>query len=846
MRALAWIRRRLKERPDSEHEMMPNRLVFAAVVLIYLHVTTKLGNPGTARILEASEAAFVVYLGLCAVIFAHMMANPGVSHARRIVAMVGDFAMMSFVAAVAGSSSGFLYPFYLWTVFGNGFRFGVRYIHVSMVVALASFAAVLSYTGFWGENLGLSIALLVTLLMLPLYAAVLIRKMAEAKRQAEEANRAKSLFLASVSHELRTPLNAVIGLSDLLREQPLQRQHREMVATIAGAGRTLLELITQVLDFSRIEAGRMPVNVADVDLYTLLHQIRAILRFQAESKGIDLAIEVTADTPRMVRADRRHLQELLVNLASNAVKFTSEGHVVIGVQPVESTDGQVRLRFEVSDTGIGIAPEAHGRIFESFTQADETIIDSHGGTGLGLAICRQLVQIHGGQIGLDSEIGRGSTFWFELPMTRSAEAAPEMANPKVILLGRDEELAERLRAQGCPVEVTATAEAAAATFLHDDETEAMPPLLVVDEDALDAPLDAATAALMEAMPAKPHAILVRAAGRPGGLLPGSSRSAYAAVVARPLDADELHAAISLASGTSEEDADGASSGAAEPARKLSILVAEDNRTNQMVIAKILEKAGHTVTLVDNGEQAVDTLRSVSFDIVLMDINMPVMNGIEATKLYRFAALGQKRIPIVALTADATDETRARCTEAGMDGCATKPIEARELLRLVAGLVAEEDDGREAGADAEQAAVVEETDGRVVALRDHPDFEEGVLRVEALRDLERLGGPEFVPELVRQFLGDARRLIDEVDAARRAGDVTAAREALHAMRSAAANVGAQRIYQTCLTWRRTTAEELREDGEARVAELRAELARARVLLTRYLGEAPEPVPFTKSG
>jgi two-component system sensor histidine kinase RpfC len=237
-----------------------------------------------------------------------------------------------------GMSTGFFYPFYLWTVFGNGFRFGVPYLYAAMVMANAGFLAVLHKAGAWHQYPGLSIALFACLIMLPLYAAKLIRKLSEAKRQAEEANRAKSAFLASVSHEVRTPLNAIIGLGDLLCDQLRNQEHRHMVSTIVSSGRSLLRLINSILDFSRIEAGRMPSKVVQTDLYHALGQLKAMLAAQVKSQALTLGVHITARTPPLILADYCHIEQILINLAANAIKFTEKGYVVVQSTPFSNKE----------------------------------------------------------------------------------------------------------------------------------------------------------------------------------------------------------------------------------------------------------------------------------------------------------------------------------------------------------------------------------------------------------------------------------------------------------------------------------------------------------------------------
>lgn len=808
---LAWIRRRLAARPDSEHEMTPNRLAFAGLVVVWLVTARALGSTDAAQMLAMTEGVFAAYFVVSLGIFVHILHNPGVCVPRRVFAMVHDFSMISYAALICGASAGWFYPLFLWTVFGNGFRFGVPYLYGAMALALAGFSVAIGVGGFWREHFGVTTALLIGLALLPLYAAVLIRKLSEAKKSAEEASRAKSLFLASVSHELRTPLNAIIGFSDLLGRRPLGRQEAEMVRTIAQSGRSLLGLINGLLDFSRLEAGRMPSQRGPFDLHAVLARISAMLSVEAAAKGLRLGVHVGPGVPRRLVGDERHLEEVLINLASNAVKFTATGHVLIAVDVAE--DGQtgedVRLAFAVADTGIGIAQEAQARVFESFTQADETIIDRYGGTGLGLAIVRQLVELMGGRVALHSTPGEGSTFSFEAVFGRG-EAVPVLAPAEPVLALSADPAFAAMVSDVCPVLRTAAdAETAATVLVEEADAGRRVALVLIDEAALTAG-DLAVLAERLATSGVPLAAVAPAGG--GTPLPDPVRARIGFRLARPLDPAAAADAAAMTGG-GDAGADRTAAPIADHGLPpLRVLIAEDNKTNQLVLAKLLETAGHASVAADNGEQAIEALKAGGYDLVLMDVNMPVMNGIEATKLYRFMSLGRPRLPIVGLTADATPEARVRCLEAGMDACVTKPIDVGRLIEVIAAVLAG------------NAPVVRET-AREVQAR----LSAAILDPEKLDDLERLGGPEFVNDLVGEFLAESDRLVRDLSDAAADEDVTAFREAAHALRSGSANVGATAIFELCLASRQISAAELADDGERRVRAMVEALEQARAAL-----------------
>ena len=819
-RVLSWVASRLRNRPDSEHELTVNRLVISGTAFTYLIIAAQFGQRGAERMLHDQSPYFAAYQIVAVILFCHLLYRPGVSVGRRLVGMVFDFGLFSYGMHVGGETFALLYPVYLWVIFGNGFRFGVPYLFAASATSVLTFGTVIATTAFWQEHRGLASGLTAGLILLPLYVSTLIRKLSEAKRQAEEANRAKSAFLASMSHEFRTPLNAIIGLSDLLRESSLDPEQDEMSDTIGKSGRQLLTLINSVLDFSRVEAGRITIKNADFDLMSLLGEIRNMLAFEAQRKGVRLAIHCTARTPRLLVGDKPHLEEVLINLAGNAVKFTERGFVVIAVDAIVQDGDRVRLRFEVTDTGIGISDDAQARVFDRFTQADETIIDRFGGTGLGLAIARQLVELQGGNIGVQSAPGKGSTFWFELELEAKAQSPLQVytAQTPVVFVGGSAD--DRAVARSCVPNVTFSDNLnEAATALASLRAGGVRrPVAVIDRSAADKLDEAALATIAADNSVCAPALILVTDDHDEGLPASVVRSRFVTTLSTPLDPMKLIASLQIARGdiSVERPATERNRTIAPARRPLSILVAEDKRTNQMVIAKILDRAGHRVTIVDNGEAALDILETQNFDLVLMDVNMPVMNGIEATKLYRFASLGRPHVPVVALTADATEEVKQRCREAGMDACATKPIEPHRLLEIIGSLVNDAAKGpRVVSSKAESAGQAS------VAAR---NTREAAIDLDTIDALESLGGKEFVDELATQFLDDADEILRQLSDITAAGDTLAFREQLHALRSAAANIGARGIYEMCLAWRQIAPDDLASQGQIYLKGLREEFER----------------------
>lgn len=824
---IANILSRLRNSPDHEHEMSLNRLIFLALIAAY----TFWVNPSVPH--EALIAA-TIFAFISIGIVVHILLRPHRSTIRRVVAIFSDLVTASVQLHYVGETSSVLFLLYLWITFGNGFRFGVWFLYVAVAVSVVCFTIVIYTTPRWHDDIYLSASLLLSLVVLPLYASTLIRKLSNAKAQAEAANRAKTLFLASVSHELRTPLNAIIGLSDLMSGTSLDAEQRGIVRTIGSAGEALLRQINSILNLSRIEAGKMPVDRIDFDLAEVLSTARAMVLTQAQQKGLRLTIHIAPQTPLRLHGPRNHLEEILLNLLGNAVKFTEKGYVTLAAHPVIENHGTF-VRFMVSDTGIGIAPHAVGKIFESFTQADETIINRFGGTGLGLTICRQLIEAMGGKIGVESREGHGSCFWFTLPMgtAESQEASGQhllqIAQPLLVCSdpGLAQVIALRLSdREDIPVAKTLSEgsewarknrDGRIVLFYYSDLPNDILAAEIERADLPDAPI--LIRPNMPQDPAPPNLIHVSSSVLPLDFTHDDARTASLAAAAQSPWAQAMW------SGPGRIELPVAS-------RPLSILVADDNVTNRLVISKILERGGHAARCVANGEDALSALEEEAFDLVILDVNMPVMTGVEAAKLFRFMEPQGTHIPIIALTADVTPEVVAETLAAGMDACLTKPVRPETLLKAIEEHVA---------ARPAQALAEVRPDSAASTGAHTPIIDESLLV-----ELEQLGGRDFVLSLVEEFFSDADRLLVELRDAAASGDTHRFRLEAHGLQSASANVGARAVHEICVGWRRITSADLARGGLGQVEHLAQELERTHSMLrARFLQEAREAKPIQVS-
>jgi signal transduction histidine kinase/DNA-binding response OmpR family regulator len=523
-------------------------------------------------------------------------------------------------------------------------------------------------------------------------------QLAVARDQAVAAVRARSQFLANMSHEIRTPLNGIIGVTDMLLDSGLTPAQQEQGRILSQCGEHLLGVINDILDFSKIEAGKVTIEKVDLDLRGLIEDVGAVLAPRAQAKGIELVIVIPPGSDLTVKGDPARLRQVLVNLVGNSIKFTERGEVVIALDIMEDTPTRLGCRIAVRDTGIGIPIERQAAVFESFTQGDGSTTRNYGGTGLGLTITRELVRLMGGTIGVDSVPGQGSTFWVELQLERAPAAATRRVTPERLrdlrVLVVDDNATNRmilkwsLQGWGCRVEEAADGRAALAA-LGDAFATAPFGLVLLDMQLPD--LDGVEIARgMKAMApadATPIILLSSIGGLRGG--DGEARlRGLAAVITKPVRQNALLEAMLGALGEAPPPTavrPRLPSTAARTTVGLHVLLAEDNRVNQLVAQRILEKLGCWTDIVENGREAVDAVARTQYDLVLMDIQMPVMDGFEATRLIRQGETDGQHVPIIAMTAHAMQGDRERCLGAGMDGYVSKPVNVAGVANAIAEL-----------------------------------------------------------------------------------------------------------------------------------------------------------------
>ena len=725
----------------------------------------------------------------CCLLFAYWAFNDKKINPTRLnLAILTGVGAATYALALSDEIGAPIIVIYFWIILGNGLRFGSKYLLINTIITLVGFTIVMQVSPFWSNHLYVSFGILFAMIILPIYINVLLKRLQIAVDDAKAANIAKSQFLANMSHEIRTPLNGVIGMSDMLSTTELNHEQKDYLETIQSSAKSLFSLIEDILDISKIEAGRTDISFTKFNLFEFLDSIDKMMRPLAENKGLTCRFHITPDVPNSLMGDEKHLSQILINLISNSIKFTKNGSIDIGVSTITSTSDHIRLRFEIIDTGIGIADDIQSKIFDKFTQADETITSTYGGTGLGTSIAKNLVELMGGDIGLNSKLEVGTTFWFELVFNKTLQSESDLLNlikdKKLLLVStygnKHSSLVNIIENMSIQWDHAITGPYAKKLIRTQDNYNTSYDLVIIDQSGIGMDPDS-FANEIKADPNTSNLKFVMLLDENSDYS-NLNRSWYYSSLSSPIKREEL-INILLAANPDKLETITSTAEQAQIDIQLNIVVGEDNTTNQKVIRRYLESSGHNVDIFENGELVLDAIENRKYDLIILDMHMPKLDGIDTAKLYKFLYTSENQVPIIILTANATLDAENLCKEVGVNAYLTKPIKREKLLEIIYSLIS---------TDAQSVIpdISNINKPKLTLVHTNKPTSDNIIDNSILDNLALLGDDNtFMNDLIHGFLNDSKKLMNIIQVSNDLNNYHDIADNVHAMKGSAHSIGA---------------------------------------------------------
>jgi two-component system sensor histidine kinase RpfC len=800
--------RGLSQEAQLEYEQAVIRVVFTFLVVLYFFIHGLLdGAEGiytTAFYLASGYEIFSIGIILSFIYF------KDASRIRKMLTMIGDHGMTCLAMYRADEAGAPLFTVLLWITVGYGARYGMSYLYLGMFLSSSGLLLLINTAGFWLEHPIVGYGMIVTNTVIPIFVSKLLKQLSDSKAKAEQADEAKGRFLANMSHEMRTPLSGIIGISKLLYKENLGPSTKASIVTIDQSANHLLQLIDDVLNFSRIEAGTLHIDHEHFDVYETIHTISDTLRPVATDKKLGFHVFISTDVPTSLVGDANRLKQVLLNLCGNAIKFTKSGYVEVRVNALAVSEIEASLRFEIIDTGIGIPQEALPHIFDRFNQVDDSITRQYGGSGLGTTISKELVELMGGQIHVQSDLGAGSRFYFDIPfLIGETFVADEYNDAKCLIYTKRDSIRERLFSftsrWGMNIVTTSDLHNVCRMLVENRDGTGLP-ILLLDGSSIDGELLEFVQFVKFGVSDEVEVVLIDTKQTHH-----DCEGAITAIVNDLTTPKQLFNAIHAASRKYDlpSGVTPLSDAKKDHFKKLNVLIAEDSSVNRTILEEILRSHDMNVVSAEDGDEALELFEDNHFDVAILDMQMPNVGGLDVIREYNSGYGLFRKMPFIVLTANVTTDAKLECERAGASAYMKKPVDEEELLQLIYKFTGKQGEGK---TDRSKASTEH-------GNRFERDILPDVIDIDVVNNLMSMSSKvDFFDNLVENYLNDLSISIKVIEDAIAANDFNKYHNEAHAIKGASANIGAKEVFEVARLANDDSKQDFTEYAKARCKDL----------------------------